>query len=475
MLLFPNGIKGLSDSKWSGVEGSASALVGIDLHSTPGLIKIRQKMTKDSGVLGVAVTELCRVNLAVSTGITIWFSATSGKIWERSTAGTWVLVYTTSPAAGTAGCLGAAEYDGYIYWATQSRLHRILVTGLGGVWTPGTGLNWATFTKTDASWHPMVKQNLQLFIGDASYLAKVDNDTGVHLFTAKALDLNAPFRVKCLIDFDIDILIGTYVSDYVNKTQILRWDTESTSWLSGDTIEENGINAFLRDDNYVYAQCGLYGRWYQYDGSLLVPLLKMPGTWSPSSYGVVNPNAVACHLTIPVFGISNGSGNPCSQGVYSLGSYDQKYPKILDLSYPISTGTLTSIEIGCVLAVGADLFAAWQDGSSYGVDKLDYTAKYASAYIDTMMLTLGEERNFIKTIKKVYASYALLPASTGLTFTVYRYSGDTGIALTSLTDSILKQVRADVGTVPEVANLQLRIAFTVSSNNAPEVEVIGFE
>ena len=51
------------------------------------------------------------------------------------------------------------------------------------------------------------------------------------------------------------------------------------------------------------------------------------------------------------FGFSNGSGNPALQGVYSMGSYSKDYPKVLDLSWPISSGSLSSIEIGnsCVV------------------------------------------------------------------------------------------------------------------------------
>ena len=468
--LFPNGIHGLADSRWSGVEGSVAVMKGIDIHSTPGLIKVHQKLTKDSGA---TVDALVRVRVAASDGSTLWFSYTTGKIWRRTSAGAWALEHTTTPAAGTAGCLGAEEYDGYIYWATQSRLHRKPTTDLSD-WTDAEE-DWATFQKTDAEFHPMVKQNLQLFIGDANVVAKVDNSTGSHVFDNEALDLNTPFRVKTMIDFDIDILIGTITNTTVNKTEVLRWDTEDTSWVASDQIDENGINCFIRDDNFVYVNAGQFGRIYVYTGDQLVPAKRIPGSWSPTKTAEIYPQAATTLLTIPVFGLSNITGNPAEQGVYSFGAYSKDYSKVLDLSYVISENVVATIEIGSVLAVGADLLVAWKNGSSFGVDKLDYTAKYASAVIETRMLSGGELREALKTLGLIYANYASLPASTGITFSYRKYAADSYTALTAaLDDTKLQQLRSEI-SAGDIANLQLKIAFTVSSNDAPEIEQIGYK
>lgn len=472
-VLFPKGLKGLSDSKYSGIEGSASKVVGIDLHSEPGLIKVQQALAKDSGT---TVDALCKHSITVSSGETFWFSSTTGKIWRRSTAGAWLLVYTTSPAAGNAGCLGAIEFNGYIIWATQSRLHRIAIGSIATAqnWTDNVTLNWQTFSITDTEFHPMVVRGVNLFIGDGYYVAKVSS---AFAFTANALDIKTPHRIKTMIEFDIDLLIGTIISTSVNKCMIIRWDTyDEESWQTDDTIDENGVNCFIKDDNYVYAQCGTYGRMYFYDGARLIPYKRIPGTWSPTSYGEIYPDASATLLTIPIFGLSNGSGNPTEQGVYSFGSYSKDYPKVLDLSFPISSGATSSVQIGSVRVVGADLLVSWYDGSNYGVDKLNYSAKYSSAYIETMILTPPTARHFIKTLKEVYANYSSLPASTAITFK-YKKKHDTSwsSALATVTDSTLLQIKSTDGTIPDVASLQLRFDFTVSSNNAPTVENFGYK
>ena len=117
---------GNADSNYLGAENSVAESVGLDIHSTPGLIKVNQKLTKDSGV---TVTEFCKYGVSCSNGEFYFFSADSGKIWARTSLGVWRLVHTTSAAAGTHTCLGAIEFNGYIYWATQSRLHRITLAG----------------------------------------------------------------------------------------------------------------------------------------------------------------------------------------------------------------------------------------------------------------------------------------------------------------------------------------------------------
>lgn len=133
---------GLSDSKFSGTPSSVYKLTGFDPHSTPGILKVAQKMTKDSGIV---VTEYCKARLVSSNGRTYWGSSISGKIWERDTAGTWTLVHTIVPTTGSAAILGLVEYQKYIYIITQDRVHRILATNAEGAaeWTANISLNWA--------------------------------------------------------------------------------------------------------------------------------------------------------------------------------------------------------------------------------------------------------------------------------------------------------------------------------------------
>jgi hypothetical protein len=460
-------IRGLADSKWSGIQGSVYRCCGLDIHSEPGLLKVHQRLTKETS--GTEPDEFCKVKVTCSNGYSFWFSSTSGKIWARTSAGVWSLAHTTT-GTGDDWCLGAMEYNGFIVWATPSKIHLIAVANADDVWA-STVQDWATFTNADTSWHPMCIQDLTLWIGDGKYLASIGSTisatpgTG---FTANALDLTSGYRIKCLKKYEEDILIGTFINSYVNTVELIRWDLVSSSWNTSDPIEECGINAFMEDDNYIYVQAGLAGNWYFYNGSQLEPYKRIPGDYSAAKYGEVYPDSVGNFMNRPIFGFSNGAGNPAPQGIYTLGGYSRDYPKVMDLSWVISEATTSSIEIGAVMVAGFTLLVAWKNGDSKGVDAIDWSNKYASAYLETMML-FQDKRDISKTLKKVACFYNSLPASTGITFS-YDVNGAGYVAMTSVTNSLLNEIAADL-SVGNVGSLQIKVAFTVSSNDAPTLEI----
>ena len=461
---------GLADSKWSGVKNSFAKLVGWDLHSTPGLLNVAQKMTKDTGT---TITALCRPRVSSSKDIRYWFSYTDGKIWQEK-AGVYTLVHTTTPAAGGAGCLGAKEYQGFIYWATESRLHRIAVGSADGAaaWTANAVEDWATFTTTDDSFHPMIEQNLVLFIGDGNLVAQVD----VATFTADALDVKTPLRIKSLGKIGTELLIGTYVADSVTKSAILRWNTWSVSFTNIDEIDEVGINAFMPsdNDNIVFIQAGIVGNIYIYDGEKLELYKTIPGDYSPTAHGQVYPTAVGNLNGKVLFGFSNGAGNPADQGVYQLGRSTGNHPYVMDMPYPISERSggalvVSSIEIGAILAVGSDLYVSWKNGSTYGIDKLDYSNKLELAYFETRVMAVDREQ--LSVFSKFVVAYADLPASTDITIE-YSKNYAAYVSTTEVTDTDRQIIYADEES-PEATTLQLKVSPTVSGNDAPQIESGG--
>lgn len=464
-IIFHGQFKGLADSKWSGIPESFSASVGIDGHSLPGAITVHQKLTKESVN---TVTELCKVRVSCSNGYSFWFSSESGKIWARSSSGTWTLAYTSTAGAGGVNCLGASEFNGYIYWATESRVHRIAITDADDAWASIT-LNWATFAVTNSLYHPMAIQDLTLFIGDGHQVASVDDSA---VFNNNALDILSPLIIKTITDFEIDLLIGTTTANPVNKTQLIRWDCVSPSWNTSDPIEEFGINAFIRDDNYMYVNAGRAGNIYYYNGEKLEPFKKIPGIYTNTSYGLINPHAVGSYKGLPIFGFSNGNGNPALQGVYTFGSYSKDYPKVMDLSWVISQNVTSNVEIGAILVIDFDILVAWKSGGAVGVDKIDYSAKYTSAYFETVKIDQAQ-RDLLKTFKEISTFYDSLPSGTGITF-YYNVNSAGYVAMDSVTDTDLARVYAQL-SVPEVASLQFKVAFIVNVNDAPVIEAVGME
>lgn len=247
---------GIADSDYLGAENSVAEAVGLDIHSEAGVIKVNQALTKESGTL---VDDFVKASVPCSDGKTYHFGSTNGKVWSRTSGGTWALEATVAPSAGNIGVLDAKEYQGYIYYAMQNRLGRWQI---GSAWSTRND-NWATFTNGDADWHPMRVVNLVLYIGDKNYVAQVDAGT----FSANALDIAAPLRIKSLGRMNTDLLVGTYISDNVTETEIIRWNTWSVSFSTSDPIPEVGVNCFPDTDNNVIVNAGTKGSLYPYNGT----------------------------------------------------------------------------------------------------------------------------------------------------------------------------------------------------------------
>lgn len=465
---------GLSDSRWSGTPNSYYKLTGLDPHSTPGLLDVAQKLTKISST---TVTEFCKEKVISSNGMIYWFSYTSGKIWQQNpTTDSFELIYTTVPTTGGAGCLGAYEYQGTIYWATEDYLHKIvaLANDTAAEWTTNAVPNWEAFDIGDSLFHPMLELNLVLYIGDGNYVAQVDAGT----FTGDALDIASPLRVKCLGKISTDLLIGTWVSNTITQTELIRWNTYSVSFTSSDTIPEVGINAFIPADNYVIVQAGLAGNIYQYNGESLSLYKSIPGTYDPTHYATVNPSSVGNLNGQMLFGVSNGTGNPCDLGVYRLARHDAKYNFILDFPYPISARddssqlVITNVEIGAIAVSGFNVYVAWKKTVpgdaptyTYGIDKLDYSAKLELAYWESRVMLVKREE--LSTFQDFTIDYYLIPSGCNLVLSASKNYAAYA-ALTSVIDTQRNTVSADDGG--ECTTLSVKCQFTVSGNTAPRIE-----
>lgn len=459
---------GIADSKYQGQKDSVAEMVGFDIHSEPGILKNNQKLSKESGS---TVDDLVKKILPCSDGNAYLFGSTNGKIWKRTSAGVYSLEATASPAAGTAGIIDAWEYQGYIYYSMQSRLGRVAV-GAPTAWA-GRNDNWQTFTNTDANFHPFQEVNQVLYVGDGKDLAQVD--AGV--FSASALDIATPLRIKSLGKILTDILVGTFVNVYKVATEILRWNTWSESFSVSDDIPEIGINCFLRTDNFVLVNAGTKGNFYLYNGSQLDNYKRIPGDWTGTKEAYIHPNASCNMFGLPLFGLSNVSGNPAAQGVYSLGGYDRNYPKVLNLEWLISTGNSSGIDIGCIELVGTTLLVSWKDttgSTTYGVDKVDLTAKVVSAYFATRVINIA--RNDSKTVSG-YVAYRSLPNDATIKIYYKANYNSSWVEANTTIDTIRKTVYLKEA-FPEANTLQIKVESNAATganvNNAPEIEMAEF-
>jgi hypothetical protein len=142
---------------------------------------------------------------------------------------------------------------------------------------------------------------------------------------------------------------------------------------------------------------------------------------------------------------------------------------VLSLDYPISVGSVSDIEIGCIVAVGTDVMASWKSGSSnFGIDKIDYAQKYPLAYFETMVL--GFDRDNIKTFTQFIADYATLPVGTSFVIK-YKKAGDIDwLTLDPGADNDAERRQFSGESSISTTELELRLEFVANGNNAPELE-----
>lgn len=472
------GLGGLADSRWSGMKNTLAKIVGVDLHTIPGIALARQALVKASGT---TITEFCKYQVKVSTGDTYHFSSESGKIWKRTSAGVLSLAYTMTADSGEVKILGAKISGSYIYIATELRLHRIPLSGLAN-WSTGMVLNWKTFTKGSKTDHPMHHhvQQATLYIGDANLVCQVEVDT----FTADALDVRTGQNITSLGPFINDILVGT------DKGDVYRWNGASVSWTGSAHVDDGAINCILPSTNYTLIQAGQAGRFFYYqltaNGDQLVDYKKIPGVYGPSNYMKMYADAAGNLMGQILAGVSNGAGNPCDQGVYCFGRYAANYPTILDLSFPISerddpeddtSFSLTGVEIGSVLVDGFDVFVTWRHtvGAvvTVGMDVLDWTVKLNGAYLQSRVMVV--DRAARNNYCEFQIATASIPENTALdilTRTNYENDPDTGAEVFRTVGARVDDGNKLVGIskVIPANTMELKYKFTTSGNNSPMIE-----
>jgi len=448
---------GQSDSDSFGGKGTYAEAVGIDIHSNPRSFQASQSLTRSYGSIG----GIPAYSLKCSTGTTYFF-CNDGTIARRTPAGAYGTVYKI--AGGT--ICGCGEHGGYIYWASSGSVMRIATNS--GDWSSVKD-NWGSLTASP--YHQMVKNGIYLFILNDNNIASIDDTTGGGTLvlngtsdvTLTALPDNLQYTT--LSNFGIDLIAGTRDRAGIEQCKLFRWDTASPAWNSADDIPESAINGFITIDNYVLAQGGNAGRLYYYNGNTLEPFKKIKGDYNNKSM-TMNPDSTCQFRGLGLMGISNISGNPCNQGVYSVGQYDRNYPMALNLEYAISHGSIQDIEIGTLCSSGTLLMVGWKAGTSYGIDEINWGNKYASAYVKT--LAVGGNRFNQKEFKNYNIDYKSKPTGTDITLNAYKNYGTTANTITLDNQSDYNKMSVDSSLEAGVA--QFKIGLTTSGNSSPEVE-----
>lgn len=330
--------KGIAQSK--NIQQGFHNLVNCDVHSMLGEAQSNLALISESAT----PNEAC-IRAEDPSGNVYWFSTTTGKTWKRAVAdATYSLVNTNANGAH----LGARYFNGYIYYATTTKLGRY---DLASTWSD----SFATFTN-GASYKPMEEINLSLFIGDGRYVASVDN---ANTFSANALDLPVGQTITALIGTSYDLLIGTIIGANVKKCKAYLWDTYSPSWTADDMIPDNGVNCFIDGDGMIFAQIGTTGWIYYWTGGQMKRFYKLRNI--TTAHG---DQCSTVHNGRPLYATGTK--------VFSIHRESESFPYAVVQEYTSTQGTIKSI-----LSTGSQLLIS--NGSN--IDKIG--TNYATAIIDT--------------------------------------------------------------------------------------------
>jgi hypothetical protein len=84
------------------------------------------------------------------------------------------------------------------------------------------------------------------------------------------------------------------------------------------------------------------------------------------------------------------------------------------------------------------------------------------------------ERTILKRFVRVFANYRTLPTGTAITFKKSVNHGAYGDNLETVVDAKRKTVYTKIA-IEDASTMQIRVATTASSNNAPEIENIEID
>lgn len=357
---------GISGDQFLGVANSVQAAKNVDLRLNGRQVTLAFKSTRNaSGVIADWVMAFVTIQ---STGDVIAFG-NAGKIYRQAAGtGNFVLVYTDTSARKITD---AFEYNNYLYWATQSNLHRIAVANIDSSWSGDVTENYKTFTNGNATHHPMIEVYNTLYIGDGKNLASL-NSSGV--FTGNQLSI---FADETIIGVTFN---GSYIRIYSRRTtsvpygRCYLWDGVSSDYNQFFTFKGLALHAVVDKGNLDYILAGEHPVLLASSGLNSQVLKKLPNIVGTDS-ATFNHNCMTADESLIYFGVCESGTNTINRGVWSYGAKEKDYPQVL--GNEITTSNASAVDlVGAVHFSAGKVYTSWSNGSTYAIDIIDRT-KYA--------------------------------------------------------------------------------------------------
>lgn len=443
---------GISDFEDKGVSGSFKMGKGLDIRKKVDSLSCQQDLTQEG--TGI-IADTIRFIVPCTDGNAYGFGSL-GKIYKRTSAGVWTLVYTDTDGAVTGACewfLSSGKT--YLFWACATKLHCKEIPGNTG-WTDVDAL--ATYPKTtltSSTYHTMCQAVGSLVIVNEDQLATVGYD-GSYSYTA--LNIFKKHYGKALLERNNYVVVGAPRKDTSPESDIIGWDTSSLAFNDRKTLKGGAINAMI-DTEIPLLQVGTNGALYYGDFQNILPILNIPGG------GYCNPGGVTNDEGLALFGIYGNTDG--YNGIWSYGRKKLNQDRVLNFEYNVGTCD----EIGAVCKVGSDILVSYKNGTNYYVKKVGTTK--ATGYYYSIDLVAPSSFNYIPTWTTVVLTMKPLPTSCTVAL-YYKLDKGGSFIQANMEGGTLTATTANsqeaVFLIGEKAKImEIEIVLTPSLNTTPEI------
>ena len=450
---------GMSEFEDKGLPGAFKYGQSLDVRKTTDSLSCQQGVV-DEGA-GVVV-DLVRFIIPCTDTNSYGFG-NAGKIYKRTSAGVWSVVYTDTDGAIT----GAAQWflnngKEYLFWTTATKLKCKEIpgnTGWSDVNANAGGQAYPKTNLTSSTYHTMVQAVGSLMICNGNFLAMVGYDGS---YTPEAVDIYPTEYTKTLIERGNYVVIGCPKDNDVPESDIVEWNTTDNSINTRKNVKGGAINALIDTDQSLM-QVGTKGAIYYGDLQNVLPIVMIHGGGYCDVASVTNDDGLA------LFGIGGNSSD--RSGIYSYGRKELNRDRTLNMEYLLGTGSNDVIS-GALCKVGSDILMCYEESSSFYADRVDSTSK-ATGYYYSLDLKAPTGLNYVPIWGPVILNMKALPAGCSVEC-YYKLDkdgdfiqaklegGDTTFSTTDGTEAVFL-----VGEKAKVFEVELKL--TPSTNETPEI------
>lgn len=451
---------GILEDKTIQAKNGFSLGAGLDIIREKGILKVSQKLKRmpEADSPNDITDRIVRILSYYPSGGSPCYYAlgSTGKIYKYS--GGW----TKQHADSITGADEMIVFNGNLYWVTDDYTSSNIGKYDGSTWTDSasfkTGLNAGVE-------HPMVVFVDTLMIGNGRYVATLDSSENLN---TEALDLPSGWEICSLASYGTKVIIGAYKKTSF-KGALFSWDGTSKTF---DNIWDMGMeipDAMHNWKNYLIIFSSGVGNIYAFNGATIEKIKSLKFLIPQFYTAIPRKGAIDILDGNLIFGYDASWDYG---GIFQLIDAPG-LPLILSHipSVGLKSGSNTT-EIWSVFVNGTESFMTgwYQEGAGTGIDTISTTDKISSgAYWESQVYEVSYEENPVP-IRGI--ELIAKPMASGTSVIVKYKKNNASSWSTWGTINSSNQNHAIIKGIGLAKTIQIRLEFTCSGNNSPEIQAI---